>query len=351
MLRLVAMLMVVMLHILDKGGLLTGYGGFSLGHQLVWEMEALCSVSVNCFALITGYVMINTSAKVSRSLTLIVQVLFYSILSLIVYVLVFHGAISKQDLLFSVFPVTSGAYWYASAYFFLLFLIPVYNIFIHRLEKKELQRIIFLLILAFSVMPSVFLWSRSVIGGGNDVVWLSVLYFIGAYMRKYGFNLNKRRSLVFFFVFSSLSYALKICTITGTYILTGNGFGGSLFYSYNAFNILLASVCLFNYFRLMDVKSIFLTRISGLGVYSFGIYLCHEHPLFQKIIWDIFNISEQIEFGILATWGNIFIILLSIFCVGLILEKFRVTVMDTIKWNCLCEKVDAKLAHHSASGV
>ena len=41
------------------------------------------------------------------------------------------------------------------------------------------------LILTFSVIPTILFWSKGIFGNGYQYTWFIVLYFIGAYYKKY----------------------------------------------------------------------------------------------------------------------------------------------------------------------
>ena len=74
-LRIVAMLMIVTLHFLGKGGVL-GVAAMSSRYNLAWAIEEVCIVAVNCYVLISGYFLIKSRFRLSRLITLSFQVLF-----------------------------------------------------------------------------------------------------------------------------------------------------------------------------------------------------------------------------------------------------------------------------------
>ena len=56
LLRIIAMFMIITLHYLYKGGLLTEYVEIGkIDEMLYWLLECICAISVNVFVLITGY--------------------------------------------------------------------------------------------------------------------------------------------------------------------------------------------------------------------------------------------------------------------------------------------------------
>ena len=79
-LRCVAMMMVVVLHYLGKGGLLPDLTApLSAQDTVAWLLEAFCIVAVNVYMMISGYFLCESSFKLSRLLTLWVQLWLYSV--------------------------------------------------------------------------------------------------------------------------------------------------------------------------------------------------------------------------------------------------------------------------------
>lgn len=65
LLRILAMLMIVMLHyLLYSGALKTEFGTNT--NYIAWIVEAFCIVAVNCYIYITGYFSINSKFNVKK---------------------------------------------------------------------------------------------------------------------------------------------------------------------------------------------------------------------------------------------------------------------------------------------
>lgn len=60
LLRIFAMLLAAVLHILKKGGVITASEGNLAAYSTVWLLEAAAYCAVNCYALISGYVGYST---------------------------------------------------------------------------------------------------------------------------------------------------------------------------------------------------------------------------------------------------------------------------------------------------
>lgn len=69
-LRLVAMFMIIVLHIMKHGGILDMARGIDFA--IVWLIEAICCVAVNCYALISGYNKYEISQKKSWAILVLI---------------------------------------------------------------------------------------------------------------------------------------------------------------------------------------------------------------------------------------------------------------------------------------
>ena len=97
LLRILAMIMVVMLHYLSKGAVLPNMtDNFGVNGYLAWILETFSIVAVNVYMLISGFFLTESRFKSSRFVELICQILFYSLL--IPVILIAVGTISLNDL-------------------------------------------------------------------------------------------------------------------------------------------------------------------------------------------------------------------------------------------------------------
>ena len=80
LLRIIAMLMVVTLHYLIKGqAAISLEQDTGILNLLLWFLKAMCIVTINVYVLISGYFLVEAKWKLSRLLTLWLQVMFYSL--------------------------------------------------------------------------------------------------------------------------------------------------------------------------------------------------------------------------------------------------------------------------------
>ncbi len=285
-LRLIAMFMIIVLHYLDKGNLLTSTGEpFTASSYLAWLVESFAIVAVNVYVLITGYFMCESSMKVSRLLQIICQTMWYALLVPAVLVLlgvVSQGSFQLYDLLRFVFPVHMSHYWFVTAYVVLMLFVPFLNPAIRQMSRGQLLTVTILLTayetLPKSVLPVKFTEDNA----GNGVLWFICLYLIAAYIRKYGipFFSSFRKSLVCY-VGGALCIFASLLVMRFVYFKI-DAFGESLSfgYHYNHILCLASSVALFYTVKHWELRDGAVSRLIGrIAPYTFGVYLLHEHIL------------------------------------------------------------------------
>ncbi|MHC3441058.1 acyltransferase family protein, partial [Pediococcus pentosaceus] len=219
--RILTMIMVMVLHILQQGGILRQVSLFSFKGQTMVLLEYLCIVAVNVFALITGYVMVNGKYKPKRLLSLWLQVIFYSYVILICVYPFKH--ITLKNLLTLIFPTLFKEYWYFNAYLILFLFIPLINIGIKMLSKESLLKLIIFIFAILSIVGSLTKGDSLYLQGGYSPIWLMYAYIVGAYMKlhsKKG-NYNKKNILVYL-VLAVTMLALHDCVNLVLQVITGS---------------------------------------------------------------------------------------------------------------------------------
>ena len=66
-LRMISMIMIVMLHTLGHGGILRSVSFLSVHYQIAWLLEVIAFGAVNTYAMISGFVSVDSHFKCSRS--------------------------------------------------------------------------------------------------------------------------------------------------------------------------------------------------------------------------------------------------------------------------------------------
>lgn len=121
LLRIIAMFMIVVLHILGPGGILENTNLLSINYNIGWFLEIASYCSVNCYALISGYVGRNAEYKYKNIILLWLRVVFYTLLITMLFAVFSREKVGGQEVINAIFPVMRKQYWYFTQYFCMFF--------------------------------------------------------------------------------------------------------------------------------------------------------------------------------------------------------------------------------------
>lgn len=288
LLRIVAMLMIISLHYLVKGGVAVSVSAAAEENPVrvfAWLIEAFCIVAVNCYVLISGYFCVESAWKPGRVVSLLCQVLFYSLL--VPCVLLLAGAESARgmglyDWINCALPIAAEHYWFATAYLIMYLFAPFLAAGIRQMKKRQLQIVTVILLCFFSfektILPVPFVTDRQ----GYDFGWFLCLFVVAGYLRKYGISWLEKRSHAW------TAYLLSCLAIWGL-SMASSLLGGKIDafsyykdmpYTYNHLLCLSGSVSLFYLFKNLRIgEGRFADAVRALAPCTFGVYLLHEHSL------------------------------------------------------------------------
>lgn len=243
------------------------------------------------------------------------------------------SSVSVLEWLKAVFPVMFNQYWYFSSYAALFLFIPLLNIILEKMEKRQLQFCIGMILLFFSCIQTLFYSDAFGTNDGYSAIWLMILYLVGGYIRKYGQHQNRKavRFLEGYFVMVGLTWLSKWMIETLTLYFLGEVRAGNYLISYKSPTILLAAVNLLLLFEKIELSSFWKKMIKVCSPMTFGVYLIHVHPLvFQFLFKNRF--TEYAEFPwflvILAVIGTA--VCINILCYGIdyirleVFKKFHI---------------------------
>lgn len=313
LLRCVAMMMVVVLHFLGKGGLLPELHRLEQGGGLphltgrsmdacgvaAWVLETLCIVAVNVYMFISGYFLSGSAFKLSRLIRLYLQVWVYSVGFGLVGALTGVVRETTPDthyILTLIFPVTMGHYWFMTAYVFLYLLLPFVGTAVRQMTKKQLQTAVALLFFVFCIAKSVLPVRLEMDGQGYDCLWYLCVFAAAAYVRRFGagFLDKKGRSFLLYIGCCALILAGTF-GLRAVYLRTGSlGQMLQMCLEYNHILPFLAAAGLFGVFKGMHVKGKIADVINRVGPYTLGVYLLHEN-LGLRYSWQEWLGAERIS--------------------------------------------------------
>lgn len=339
-LRILSMFMVCILHVLGQGGLLANAEMLSLKYWVAWFLEIACFCCVNCFVLISGYVMSGSKFRISKAVGLWLQTLFYTALIMLAFSLFVPGSVTKTIITNAFLPITTRQYWYITAYFGMLIVSPMLNTVIRHTPRKSFGYILIAVFLLFSVIPSVLMVDPYNLIGGYSMIWLCLLYVVGGYLRKYDIPNKIKSGYAWLIVLVSLTVSFLFKFIIETFWLTSTVvMYRQIFVSYTSPTIVLLSVGLLITFSKMTFKPFINNIIAFIAPATLGVYLLHVNPLIWTYIMKDFAI-RFLQYDCAVMVLLIFLAALGIFVAGIIVEKIRLMLFRVLRINKLVTWLD-----------
>lgn len=320
LLKIISMLMIISFHYVYKSGYefeVMNFNSFIV--KVFWMFGEL---GVNLFILITGYFMVEKNISAKKLIKIILEVYFYNSLSVICSYYLIQTPITLKNVLF---PVIYSNYWFITAYIIVYTLSPYINKCISNCSKNEHQKLLTIMIIIWSVIPTFFGLrdnSTETLLYYTRLIWLFIMYILGAYIKLYDFkflNTKKRSTIVAIIVFGTIIGSIliiykyrdffdKIGTTEYAYLWTPN----------NIFMLLL-SISIFQFFAKLKIRSIRI--INTLASTTLGVYMLHDGFLSTFLWQHLFDTKEKLE----STYSLLYIIgtALIIFIIGAIIDLIR----------------------------
>lgn len=271
--------------------------------------------AVNLFVMIGAWHLMELPFRSIRIVRLYLTALFYTVTVSGIVVLLSHAdaGTAYKVMIRAVFPFTASPLWFISDYLFLLLLSPFLNLLIHGLSRKSYCYLTAVLLLVFSVIPTI----ANLIPGLNvykfyivksDMGWMTALYLIVGYLKIYPpamlnsgkVALNGTLLLIagcaalcfldcFLLKYASLEFSAKKVHAFLEF---------SFFDLSSVFNVML-SVLMFELFRTVRFSSAF---VNAVAKQTLGIYILHQVPVFIPVMWGFFRIDDWMHSPCFILW-------------------------------------------------
>lgn len=338
LLRVLAMGLIVLHHLMLHGGLTTVFPAFSPSGLTIHLFNAVTRCAVNVYALISGYVMVRSHFRPSRLIGLWLQVVFYGLLAVLCLPLM-GGSMQPLQFFSAVTPVSHDSYWYFTCYFVVFCLSPFLNLLLHTLTRQQNRLMLLMLTMLFSILPTFMLTDRFQLNGGYHPVWLMVMYLFGGAMRLHGVPRFGGR--------------MKTLAVIAGCILLGWGFrlaalGANAKWleecllQYTAPTVLVCSIALFSLLAGQKLPDWLSRTVIALSPLTFGVYLIHDNPLVREHLIKmrlvgLANLNPVLMLGgLFACWAGVY-------SVCLLMEWLRTRLFAALGAAAMCERIEKRL--------
>lgn len=308
-------------------------------------------VATNCFVLVSGYYHCTSKFKLRRIAVMWVEVFVYSVGILLLGCIRDPSYFSFELLFKALFPVSSERYWFVTAYILLQILAPFLNRLIECMDKRMHFVCCLTLVGVFCVWNNI---ATLVFAGrdftklssGYSVYWFCVLYMLAAYFRKYvPKRIKKQKWMLPAFLF------LVLCTAL-TRILFGFISSPALreCFSVERFSLrcsvflLPASLCIFQFFRGLELARGLEKFTASVYPLIFAVYLLHCNEYMNTRLWAWLKVPEQMN----NPWMVLYALACAfgIFAVCCAVEWVRRKLFSVLRIEeavgCVCDRVEQK---------
>lgn len=285
LMRIVCMYFIVLYHIQGHGGLAYNTQ-LAVGNRvLIVALQSVYLAAVNGYALISGYVGYQAKHRYSALAALWLRVLFYSVGMSFAVWLVLPASISLSEIKNAFLPLLTGQYWYFTAYAGCFVLAPVIRAAVEHMTKEEGALSLFGILFVFSLLPYLLRNDPFLTSSGNHALWLTILYALGAYIRKHNLfdNISFKKLAVYFAGAAAVQMSAGFVLQKISLLLTGKATTLWYFVCHDSPTLLALSIlmlALFTKVRLSISNPLF-RRLTGA---SFSVYLIHDHPVIRRLI-------------------------------------------------------------------
>lgn len=311
--RIIAMTLIVMLH--------SGFQSLGIPKNIsetsayLLLMQAVSSVGVNVFILITGY--FSSKPKLKSLINLAYICLFYAIV-VSVLGLIIGTPFPWKRVLF----ITSSN-WFIPSYICLLFFAPIINRFCDNVSLSEMFKILLGLLIVFTWFG--FLPALSAIqpgmNNGCSTIWFIYVYMVGRAIRKKDGKMELVIYIVSVILTSAIAYIILLRGYKVDFLLLK-------IYANNNPLILFASIAFFTFFLKTNIRHS--SFINYIAKSSLAILLFHASLEFTSLmkIWFPYIYDRYSGF----TLGFIWLLSILLICgVAIIIDQVRILTYKPIE--------------------
>ena len=338
LLRITAMVLVAALHIIGIGGIITGSELLSPQFLTAQFLRIAMLCAVNCYALISGYVGWDRRPKLSG----IAMLWGKAVVCCVIITVLFSRTmvLDYRTWISALIPVTTGQYWYLTAYAGLFVLMPVLNFTVRQMPRKELTAALAGILLLFCLLPISPLTDAFYLHDGYSVLWLAVMYLLGGYLGKYEIlpRLSGWKWGLVYLGAVIFAWAPRMAALWLKPVYWEMAYGNILI-EYTSPTIVLAAVALLAVFAQIRLPRWAEGVVTGAAPHAFGIYLLHAHPLvFRHLLENRF--ADLGSGSVPEILGTVLLYAVGICIPGLAADWLLSRCMQLLRLDRLLKKLD-----------
>ncbi len=337
LLRVLSMCFVVVLHTLGQGGVLAAVPEGSGTALTARFLESFTYGAVDVFALISGYVSFSAEAKKTRLsswLLLWLETAFYGVVITLAFCLLRPAEVPLSRVRGMYLPLHNYLYWYFTAYTGLFVIKPLLDSGVRAASDRTAKRVLIAVFCAFSVYEAYRPLFK--LSGGYSFAWITLLYLMGACMRKCGAGARLR----------------PLTALAGIVLLTAFNWAWTCFpalvpgplrenspLSYVSPTVLLTAACFVILFAKLRIGKRLSAAVRFLAPGAFAVYLLNTHPLvWSMVLQDRF--TALAGKGALTMLGGVLGFSAAFTAAALLVDKLRQWLVSLLRVRPAAEAVE-----------
>lgn len=304
-------------------------------------------VGVDLFVLISGYLMITSTAKFKSLARTISETIVFSVFMYLIVVLFNINNVNFDILMFikRMFPVMFHQYWFVTSFVLMYITLPIYLPFLKSLSQDGYRKFLFVSFMVVTIWPLIFL--KPGMSFSYPVLFL-FLFAVGGYIKKFDIKVSVPLALL-------KSAGFAIAAVGATLILkailmgsresiwyqiatmigwTRQTFKGNFFLWFDAspFAFLVA---LYLFLAVMSAKQFSSKTVNFIGMHVFGAYLFQSAPLFSPWIYKTAIDLNRVS-GTLPRLAMAVVVAVSLTAIGVLLHvvlgKVTTLLAPRVEW-------------------
>ncbi len=285
LLRIICMLSIIALHMSTQSGISNYNTPISRLFYLLCRNYG--RIACNVFTMIGAYFLVDCKFEMRRITKIWFTLITYSI-PLTILCIFLPVEITSAQILQGFFPFINDILWFGSTYMILLFISPMLNLLLHRLDEKHLKILIILYAVLVMFYPT-FTMSKG--RTFNSGIYAFILdYMVVGYMKRKNLFHDKKNIL------RLCGIGIPLLVLVLRYLCATKGLKDYMFFQwlekYLAFS-LSELKSLPNFLSALGIFGIAVNLhignskiINRFGGATFGVYVIHQVPVFLTYLWN-----------------------------------------------------------------
>lgn len=179
----------------------------------------------------------------------------------------------------ALFPITTGAYWFMTAFIGLMIVEPFLNQFVHCLSKENYTKLLIVGVIILVLVP-INTWS-------SDLLWFIFLYFVAGYIRLYDLRWltsQKRRLFIGIGCFALMWLASIVFSVAATRFPAIKSYINYFGFRQNSLPMFIGCVAIFLWvLNMTPIYNQFLNRIAK---HVLACYLIQSNVFWSSRLWE-----------------------------------------------------------------